>query len=363
MENADSVCTMRTLSRVLGLSVMTVSRALRNATGVSPQTRARVIRAAKRHGYRPDPSLAVLNAYRNQLRQRTPDELLAFVTDFPKPDGWKCSLTFRRYFEGASARAQQLGYRLEPFWIGDPMLTPRRASQILRERGVRGIIVGPLNRGSTVLHLDWERFSSVSLGRSLAHPGLTAVSTNHQQAVELAVNEARLRGYRRIGLAITRGEDIRVAGSIRAAFLLLRAKIPDALLPILMTADFSRRELVAWVDEYRPDLIISSEQTHYDVLLAAKAVDREECGFAHLNIDPASELSGVDQGHDAVGEHAAALLHLKLIQRQTGIPLRRDLLLIEGTWINGRGDWRLRRRVVKQPSAHHRDEGAPEQSR
>src|SRR5579883_1841531 len=158
MLRAQSVCTMRTLADALGLSVMTVSRALRNAAEVTIRTRDRVLKAAKKYGYRPDPFLGVLNAYRNQRRQRLPDEPLAFVTDFPEPDGWKQSVTFRRYFEGAQRRAQELGYRLEPFWIGDRNLTGRRASQILRERGIRGLIIGPLYRGSTVLDLDWDRF-------------------------------------------------------------------------------------------------------------------------------------------------------------------------------------------------------------
>jgi DNA-binding LacI/PurR family transcriptional regulator len=60
--------TMRSLGQQLGLSTMTVSRALRNAPGVSPLTRKRVLYAARLANYRPDPVLAVLNTYRHHRR-------------------------------------------------------------------------------------------------------------------------------------------------------------------------------------------------------------------------------------------------------------------------------------------------------
>jgi len=62
---------MRQIAERLGLSVMTVSRALRNAPGVAVATHRRVLALARRLHYRPDPALAVLNAYRLGRRKRT----------------------------------------------------------------------------------------------------------------------------------------------------------------------------------------------------------------------------------------------------------------------------------------------------
>lgn len=328
---------MGTLAAKLRLSKMTVSRALRNASGISERTRQRVLAAAKRLNYHPDPSLAVLNLYRHGKRTAPVREKIAFLTNFSTPDGWHYASTFVRVFEGARRRGRQLGYEIEPFWLAAPGLTSQRASRILFARGVRGVIVGPLAKGRTTLSLDWHLFSAVAVGRSLSSPEISTVATNHGYVVELAWREVVHRGYRRIGLAITRGEDVRIAGSLRASFLLQQEQGELPKLPIFLTPDFSADAIAAWAKENRPDIILSSEQTHYD-LLASLPCGSSLPRFVHLNVDPSTDQAGIDQCHDHVGEHAAALLHLKVIQRETGVPERRDLLLINGAWKEGRGE-------------------------
>ncbi len=353
MASPDPVpTTMRSLAIKLRLSTMTVSRALRNAAGVSAATRQRVVDEARRMHYRPDPSLAVLNNYRHRRRRAFITERLAFLTNFSTAEGWRYSLTFVRYFEGARHRARQLGYELDPFWLGTPGLTPRRASQILHQRGVRGLIIGPLALGRSVLSLNWDLFSAVSVGRSLEAPGLTTVSINHFQALELAWREVWQRGYRRIGLAITEGEDARTAGALRASYLLQQTQSIGDRLPILHLPEFSGTAVTAWVNTHQPDALLSSEQSHYDLLeKAGTARTAAKPRFVHLNVDPSSDLTGIDQGHDIVGEQAAALLHLKLIQRETGVPARRNLWLIHGVWKQGRGAWALQRQRLTKRAA------------
>jgi LacI family transcriptional regulator len=325
---------MRTIAEQLRVSVMTVSRALRNAPGVHPDTHQRVLLAAAQLNYRPDPGLASLNAYRHGRRPREVRETLAFLTNFPTPTQWRRCVTFARYFDGASRRATQLGYRLEPFWLGAPGLTARRSSQILRERGIRGVLVGPLVEGETELRLEWDWFSAVAVGRSLTRPGLTTVSIHHLQVLELAWREAQRRGFRRVGFALREHEDARTTGALRAACLRQQSLGFDAdHVPMLLVRDFSAREITRWVQEHRPDVLLSSEQRHYDLLDDRL---RRKLPFIHLNVDPALNVAGVDQGHDVVGEHAVALLHMKILQRQTGVPTPRDLLLVEGRWQEGR---------------------------
>ena len=342
MHNPEQVVTMRALAQKLELSVMTVSRALRNATGVSAETRQKVIAASRALHYQPDPAFAVLNEYRHGRRARPSLEPLAFITNFPTPDAWRKSKTFARYFEGAARQAARLGYTLTPFWLGEPGLTGKRASQILRGRGIRGIIIGPLSKGESELELDWDRFSAVSMGRSLTSPEITQVSTNHYQAVEEALFQARQLGYSRIGFAITEYEDLRTAGGLRASFLLAQAQSPD-LVPAFVTSEFSESGIQRWAEEHRPQMLMASEPQHHELLKKSDA-SWSKPTFLHLNLDPGSDAGGIDQGHDLVAEHAVGLLHLKLIQREAGVPDRRDLLLINGVWRNGRGEGRIKRR-------------------
>jgi LacI family transcriptional regulator len=336
--------TIRALAARLRLSAMTVSRALRNAPGVSQATRKLVLAAAQNRGYRPDPSLAVLNAYRHGKRHLLPQETIAYLTNFPSPGEWRRVGTFLRYFNGAQARAAELGYALEHFWLGEPDMTGRRASQILLNRGIRGLIVGPLHEGGSSLQLDWDQFTAVALGRSMASPAITTVSTNHFQAVELAWQKVWERGYRRIGLALTDSEDARTAGTLQAAHYLQQKRYGGVEIPSLITADFSAPALMAWADRHQPDLVISSNHRHYELLLEALGVAARRMKFINLNTNPRWEMGGVDQGHDKVGAQAVSLLHLKLVRRETGVPARREITLLDGVWKEGRGEWRLPRR-------------------
>jgi DNA-binding LacI/PurR family transcriptional regulator len=333
--------TMRSLGQTLGLSTMTVSRALRNAPGVSPMTRKRVLNAARLAHYRPDPLLAVLNTYRHRRRSIS-DAKIAFLTNFATPEEWRSVATFARYFEGIRRRSQLLGYQVEPFWLGDPELTGRRASQILRGRGINGVIVGPLAHGMSALQLDWELFSTVAVGRSLNSPRLATVSCNHFQSVELAWQEAWRRGYRRIGIILTKAEDSRTVGALKASYLLQQLQSGGEALPVLLTEGFSPRQVGDWTLRQRPDLVLGSEPQHYELLVGTAPCRGSRPKFLNLNVNPETDGAGIDQGHDKVGEHAAALLHLKMLQRETGIPVPRDLLLIDGVWSEGRGSWKLK---------------------
>ena len=343
MKATKQPVTMSDLAARLRLSTMSVSRALRNAAGVSARTRKRVVDLAQQLNYRPDPALSVLNKYRHGLREVEISERIAFVTNFPTANSWRNVVTFVRFFDGVSRRARQLGYEIEPFWLGSPGLSPQRASNILHGRGIRGIVVGPLMQGNSTLQLNWDLFSTVALGRSLETPKLSTVSPNHYQAVELACREVCRRGYTRIGFVVTMGDEARTAGAPRAAFCMQQERFSGPAIPPLVVPQFSAEAVVAWVLKHRPEVVLSSEQTHYELLRGALGRKADAIPFVHLNIDPASEMCGIDQGHDVVGEQAAALLHLKLLQRETGVPSHRDILFVDCAWVEGKGRWSLPR--------------------
>jgi LacI family transcriptional regulator len=340
--------TIRELAARLRVSAMTVSRALRNAPGVSAATRGLVLDAAAARGYRPDPALAVLNAYRNRSRHLHPRETVAFLTKFSTADAWRSVGTFQRYFAGAQTRAAELGYGLEHFWLGDPQLTDRRASQILHSRGIRGLIVGPLQHGGATLQLDWPLFTVVAVGRSLRTPAIATVSTNHFQSVELAWDVAWERGYRRIGLVLTREEEVRTLGRIHASQLLQQQRPDATAIPTLITPDFAPGPLAAWARRHQPDLVLGCNHHHFEVLLEALGRAGRRTKFLLLNANPRSNFAGIDQAHDKVGEHAMSVLHEKLIHRDVGIPARRELTLINGAWKEGRSPWQLPRRTAAE---------------
>jgi DNA-binding LacI/PurR family transcriptional regulator len=162
--------TMRLLGEKPLLSTMTVSRALRNAPGVSPARRQRALKAVRQSHYRPDPVLAVLNTYRHHRRRSISDAKIAFLTDFPTPDEWRSVATFARYFEGIRRRPHLLGYEVEPFGLGDPAPSSadvqvtrqlREAAKALNIELLDHVVVG--NAGADPTGVGFYSFRSAGL--------------------------------------------------------------------------------------------------------------------------------------------------------------------------------------------------------
>jgi LacI family transcriptional regulator len=56
---------------------------------------------------------------------------LAYLTHWDTEWGWKQARAHARFFDGALAKAQKQGYRLEHFWLGEPGMSHQRISDIL----------------------------------------------------------------------------------------------------------------------------------------------------------------------------------------------------------------------------------------
>lgn len=130
--------TIRDVARALGVSHTTVSMALRNDPRILPATRQKVNQAAVRLGYRSDPIVSELMAQLRASRARSNEVPLAFLTAWPTRDGWRKVMDHVDFFKGALARATELGYGLDEFWLREPGMTPQRMTSILRTRGIRG---------------------------------------------------------------------------------------------------------------------------------------------------------------------------------------------------------------------------------
>ena len=121
--------TLRDIAQASGVHLATVSRALRNDSQVGEATASQVRRIALEMGYTPDPMLAALSAYRSQTKKQAYHATIAWVPNDFTRNAWSCP-TFDLYFEGARARAAQMGYQLEEFWLREPGVTAKRATSI-----------------------------------------------------------------------------------------------------------------------------------------------------------------------------------------------------------------------------------------
>ncbi len=174
------------VAREAGVSVATVSRALRGLPNVAERTRERVEAVAAAMNYRADPSAARLATGRTNLVQ--------LVT--PTVDGWY----FSRFIAGAIEHLLGEGYEAITHPIENPEQREAFLAQMLSlEKRVDGVIVVDLNiseDAASQLHQTDSRLVTAGF-RTQKFP---AVVVDDYQVGFLATKHLLDLGHRRIGL-------------------------------------------------------------------------------------------------------------------------------------------------------------------
>lgn len=287
-------------------------------------------------GYRPDPLLAALSSYarpRGQYRAT-----IAWVTNFATRFGWREEEIFHEYFLGARERAQALGFRLQEFWLREPTMTAARASQILKARGIEGLVIAPQPAPAETVRLEWEDFAAVAIGYSIAAPRLHMVAPNQYRCMSLALSELRKLGYQRIGLVILRSSDVRVDNNWTAGFLVGQQEIGvHERVGTLLLERWNDRTFRDWLRREKPDAIISKCAEALPSLKRFGLRLPEDIGLALLTrVKPTREASGVSEQPLEVGAAAIDYVVAMLQRGERGVPASPRRLLVEGKWFDGR---------------------------
>ena len=330
---------LREIARCLGVSHVTVSLALRDSPRVSASTKERIKKAANEMGYRPDPMLTALAAYRS--RRSTPEihSVVAWINAWADPEELRGYKEFDLYWKGASECAAKFGYRLEEFRLHKQM-TPRRLHQIFRARNIRGILLPPHGP----YRLDWQDFpwheyAVARFGRSLKFPAAHLVTADQLTNTYLAVEQMRERGYRRIGL-LTFASDLDPLGShFTAGFLSARELLDSAdSLPIFCIEKPITGDLVArfqrWMEKEKPDALLSTVE-HKILLRDVGYRVPEDIAVAATSILDGGVDSGIDQHPEEIGRVGFLLLNSLIHDGERGIPEVFRQILVEGSWVDG----------------------------
>ncbi|MDR1279407.1 MAG: LacI family transcriptional regulator [Opitutaceae bacterium] len=328
--------TMAAVAARAGVSRMTVSRVFRDDPSIPPATRERIRRVATTLGYRPDPQISQFMA-RVRVSHRVGAETIAWLTTWPAADAWRKNSASLAFYEGACARAAEFGYKIEPFWLGEPGMTGRRMSDILRARGIRGVLVGPLHEVGYRIDLQWEHFAAATCGGySLVEPGLHRACCHYLHAVKTAFGALGRLGYERIGVAFGDEVNDRLAGEWLAQAYLEQSRLPGTRrVPPLIAARWAEggSRFMKWFCRYRPDAVLSFEQV--PGWLAANGVRiPDDCGFALIDI-PMKGVAYVDEQRGAVGAAALDLVIEQLNVNRLGPPATPKIVLVECKWVDG----------------------------
>lgn len=340
--NSSKPASLADIARKAGVSKMTVSYALRSHPKVSEKTRLRVLKAARQLRYFPDARMAERTA---QIRNAKTRELLpiAWLNMGAEEDLWHRYSWLSPYLEGAQQRSFELGYKIDEIWARQPGMTNQRLSDIIYNRGIRGIIVAPPRETSLGhVRLDWRHFAAVTFEGAILAPRLHRVMPDYYFNLLLALKTLRRAGYRRIGLLLDIYHDQRSHHAYLGAINYFHSRIPknERVRPLfyssLMGNPFAVKEAGPWLRKAKPDVIVGQHSLLPEWLKSQGHTAPEAIGLVHLALDAdCTEWTGIWQRKHQVGAEAIELCISMIRNNRFGLPETPYDILIPGNWKEG----------------------------
>lgn len=343
--------TLRDIAKACGVSHTLVSRALRNHPHVSAPKRELVLRTAKKLGHRPDPLVSILLSQVRQRRNRRFQATLAWVNTNALEDWWRRTDYERGYLEGARARAADLGYALDEFWLNPQGFTPQTLARTLRARNIYGLIL-PFPRESALSpDFPWDDFAISVIGwLGLETCPWSRIACDFNGNLGLALAQIESRGYRRIGLCCPDSYDALANHMVTGRFLSWQRTVPARQrVPLHIPAGNPGQTVLEfgnWLRRHTPDAIIYTDARVLPVLKSLHWRVPEDVGLVHLNLGPdVHSWAGVDQQIAEMGAAAIDLVTAQLQRNERGRPFSPKCVLMPGRWRDGRT-------LAVKPQAH-----------
>ena len=333
--------TLKDIARATGVSLMTVSRVLRGAPKVAEATRKLVQAEAQRLNYQPDPHLTRMMQVVRGKKQKSVRAVIAVIREHLPQDGLLSASYQYVPVEDIRSRAHGHGYAVEEFWLGRDRLTPKRLQKILHARGIEGVIVSPQSTQLPCSKLDYSPFAAVTFGYAMRDPALHMCAGNMTQGIQIAVEQLAARGYRRIGVAVTRWIVNRsLYGYSGGLFHWQQSLPPEDRVPLLLFPhnDISRgyEVFAKWMHEHQPDALITFD-THVPSWLKRLGLRvPQDIGFVVHDWTPVMQgFAGIHQRRNHLAAAAVDLVVTQLSQHEHGVPEVARQIMIPPQWVEG----------------------------
>jgi len=329
---------IRTLARQLGLSISTVSLALRGVGRVAPATRQKVRQAAAAIKYQPNPLFSKALSLARQPHGSCYRETLGFILEWPTETGPDYQ---KEIHAGALQQARTMGYLLQSHVVSSRPSEQRRLSHSLHHQGVRGLIVFPRTQRPR-LAFSWEKFAGVEIGRTLWYPReLHRIEDGLFANVVEALHLLKKVGFRRIGMAIE-PMNIHYRGIYHAPYLLsqLRQKERQKI-PLFTTSEpWNQKAFVRWIERHRPDVIFIHDRETIMTWLTEMGL-KVPTDISLFSVNALAKtfnglrFSGLLHDNARFGRNAVEMVSLLLESGELGLqnPLR--CWSLEGSWQPG----------------------------
>lgn len=310
--------TLKDIARETGFTVATVSRALSGKDKISQQTRVAIRMTAKRLGYRPDPALSRLAAWRWGGEPPDADGVtLAWVTDCPdKGRSWYSRLRM----EGIRNHAKLLGYNVATFNLRDLNYKPKRLASVLRARGIRGVLIERVFVPGSYDGFPWDEFCPVNCGLGFQRLPIPTVTSDLFEAIRMLWAIARERGYRKIGVVNNYRSKSDIYYRVLSAVRLEQSEdemregetaVPPLLSECLAEGLNTLSAYEQWNQKYEPDAILLTFQLWRQIVNEGLSLPPGFACFDWNGTGPGSIVRAC-QSLQSAGELAVELCHLDL---------------------------------------------------
>ena len=186
--------TIKTIALETGLSIATVSKALKHSPQVRPETRAIVTAAAERVGYE-------LNMHGVQLRTGKTYQVAAIMTaPGPKQNEWE-GVEYAQLLSGISWALEDSPYRVSLYAVRNFEESLATIRQLVSLKKADGIIVSGTRADDPRVRIMQEAdFPFVTYGTTIHNAPHAYVDADNEQMIRLSVARLAERGHRRIAL-------------------------------------------------------------------------------------------------------------------------------------------------------------------
>lgn len=330
--------TIRTLAQTLRLAPSTVSDALRGKGRVGRTTVKRVRELARKLGYRTNPLTSTVLSEIRRTKGSAYHGAIATL-DLHEPTHWPHGPFPRELVRGARIRAKQMGFSLEEFVVGPPALSLARLDSILRSRNIHGIVVLPSWNPPDLSELDWSRYAGIYTDSVTSMPALHSVCLDHYGSMIQLLERLMQRGYRRPGLIMERGRDVRIQHRQTAAFSAFQFNHPEiGSVPLLLTPGVPdlRIEFEPWFRAHHPDVVLSHFVDTQGWLEACAPRRRSPPGFVLLNVlERHRPCAALDLQPQVLGARAAELVIGQILRNELGVPAWTSRNMMLASWVEG----------------------------
>jgi LacI family transcriptional regulator len=335
--------TLRQIAEKVGCSRSTVSYALKNDPNISAALRAKVVEAARELGWKPDAKLARQMALvRRTATDHDPPKLAIVINK--SHERLRREVTPRMQLRGATVYAEAMGYSPDLFNLEEQPLSPKRLRDILRARGVEGVVfIATVDPELSREHLEVGReFACAVAGVRYAEVPFHVVINDFLSAGRLIILKLLEAGFERPAVVLPRGLDRPLGYGFTGGIWTGLMDVPmEHRLPILHLGsdecylpEYEFDRAVEWLLRNRPDAVISTDVRAMEEILSTVAMHglRLPLYSSDYHPDQKAVRGGIDARQEHVGRAAVDVVVAQLHRGETGLPEVQRVLQVEGIW-------------------------------